>query len=1066
MTHSITIDARFVAEHETFLRRLGRSLVGDGADDAVQDAWLGALEAPPRRDPRGYLVTVLRNRALRLRGRERARGAIEAAAARGERLEDVVERRLAVQEELARALRALPDAQRTALYLRFHEDLTPTEIAARAGESLATVKSRLSRGLAALRAELDARSNGDQREWLTALAPITTGATRRWCGLSRTAQVGGLATVTALVLVGLAARTWRLTESPSGRAAVAGLPAAAAGGATASESAPSSPALRAGSAVHRAQPSLAESRTAQQSAVASAEEIGSCAVSFELVDATGAPIVGAEASFTNEALRNDSAFETFGYVVDPMPATVTAITDSEGRARVTLASHPLIDWSLEVRAEGYGRALHDLDSIELGVDVDLGRLVVAPAATIVATILHSDGSAAPPELRAWLRLEALAASDQPTVEFHQYLPLQAGVAVFDGLPAGRYSVSRHASIPLAPARREVVVAAGETAEVTLVLSEAPLLDVVWASAEGRYRTRPPVGALRLFTANGVPVAPAPRASVVPSDHWAVSEAGPFVVEFDAPGWRPVRREDVQRGEFARLQVEPLSGVRLFVEDATGAPIASGVRVGRLKEYGPGRAGGTVLHAEPMHWHRAPLASGTFFALPPGSERLRLGGPWWHEVEVSVAALTLGEVRDVHVLLEPARRIRGRIVDDFGASVPFARVQLLELAAVSDGASSPIAMPKASNFERADVRRERDFLYANASGRFELGCEIGGALLVRAWHPDAASAPWPVGAAHSSHARRLDTQRLQGAEFAVPANRGIGGEVFDIELDLTRRVTVAGRLTTWTPTTGGFDLVLTPLHGAGPAGPFSIERSAACTPDTEGRFSFDRLAPGPYRLHARVGVQPYERMTLMRATPFVAEFEVPVMGLADLEVTPNCALPEWVPFDVQCVGELHGPLVVSAVEIDASGDVDPASKRWARIDPGQSARIPLEPRGLWRLTVFDERDHWALEQEVRRDEPCASIPIRLDLATGTVRLVDHLGAPVPEEMLVPIPAGRDFLEGRYHFTRLSNLEGILELCLPRGDVELSATKWPNRVPVARGALSWPPPPGTTIVMPGS
>jgi len=41
-----------------------------------------------------------------------------------------------VQEELARALRALPDAQRTALYLRYHEDLTPNTIAARTGASL------------------------------------------------------------------------------------------------------------------------------------------------------------------------------------------------------------------------------------------------------------------------------------------------------------------------------------------------------------------------------------------------------------------------------------------------------------------------------------------------------------------------------------------------------------------------------------------------------------------------------------------------------------------------------------------------------------------------------------------------------------------------------------------------------------------------------------------------------------------------------------------------------------------------------------------------------------------
>jgi DNA-directed RNA polymerase specialized sigma24 family protein len=52
MTDAITIDAHFVDGHEAFLRRLARGLVGDAAEDTVQDAWLSALERPPRREPR------------------------------------------------------------------------------------------------------------------------------------------------------------------------------------------------------------------------------------------------------------------------------------------------------------------------------------------------------------------------------------------------------------------------------------------------------------------------------------------------------------------------------------------------------------------------------------------------------------------------------------------------------------------------------------------------------------------------------------------------------------------------------------------------------------------------------------------------------------------------------------------------------------------------------------------------------------------------------------------------------------------------------------------------------
>jgi RNA polymerase sigma-70 factor (ECF subfamily) len=49
-------------------------------------------------------------------------------------------------------LAGLPEAQRTALVLRYQEDLTPEEIAAALNSPLATVKSQLQRGLKLLRA--------------------------------------------------------------------------------------------------------------------------------------------------------------------------------------------------------------------------------------------------------------------------------------------------------------------------------------------------------------------------------------------------------------------------------------------------------------------------------------------------------------------------------------------------------------------------------------------------------------------------------------------------------------------------------------------------------------------------------------------------------------------------------------------------------------------------------------------------------------------------------------------------------------------------------------------------
>ena len=53
--------------------------------------------------------------------------------------------------ELTRALGQLSDAHREVLVLRFHEELSLEEIATVTGAPLSTVKSRLYRGLAALK---------------------------------------------------------------------------------------------------------------------------------------------------------------------------------------------------------------------------------------------------------------------------------------------------------------------------------------------------------------------------------------------------------------------------------------------------------------------------------------------------------------------------------------------------------------------------------------------------------------------------------------------------------------------------------------------------------------------------------------------------------------------------------------------------------------------------------------------------------------------------------------------------------------------------------------------------
>ena len=65
------------------------------------------------------------------------------------------------RDQLARGFRRLPADQRSALVLRFYLDLPLSEVALSLGLPEGTVKSRIHRGLSALRAalEADARSS-------------------------------------------------------------------------------------------------------------------------------------------------------------------------------------------------------------------------------------------------------------------------------------------------------------------------------------------------------------------------------------------------------------------------------------------------------------------------------------------------------------------------------------------------------------------------------------------------------------------------------------------------------------------------------------------------------------------------------------------------------------------------------------------------------------------------------------------------------------------------------------------------------------------------------------------
>lgn len=149
-----------LAANDRWLRDLARRLVRDPARaaDAVQETWLSwtksGAEGPPHR---GWLRSVLHNAITQIVRSDSRRQRREFASPRFPPLErgasSIVER-LESQRAVIDAVVALEEPYRTVILLRFYESLPPRAIASRLAIPVATVKTRLARGLDRLRESL------------------------------------------------------------------------------------------------------------------------------------------------------------------------------------------------------------------------------------------------------------------------------------------------------------------------------------------------------------------------------------------------------------------------------------------------------------------------------------------------------------------------------------------------------------------------------------------------------------------------------------------------------------------------------------------------------------------------------------------------------------------------------------------------------------------------------------------------------------------------------------------------------------------------------------------------
>ncbi len=132
------------------------------AEDVLQDVFMQLWRHPASFDARRgslrpWLAVIARHRAIdSLRKRRLQTDLEDVVVALETDLEATVERARTV-ERVRATLHLMPDNQRKALEMAFFEGMTHTEIAAKTGEPLGTVKTRIRTALLALRRALSPR---------------------------------------------------------------------------------------------------------------------------------------------------------------------------------------------------------------------------------------------------------------------------------------------------------------------------------------------------------------------------------------------------------------------------------------------------------------------------------------------------------------------------------------------------------------------------------------------------------------------------------------------------------------------------------------------------------------------------------------------------------------------------------------------------------------------------------------------------------------------------------------------------------------------------------------------
>jgi RNA polymerase sigma-70 factor, ECF subfamily len=165
MNHNEQAFAELMARYEISIRRFCTGMVGDSAlaADLAQDAFLKVWQHRARYQTknkfRAYLFTISRNACLNVLRRRSVLAMVGIEYLENQSSDPSVQDNpdmihAEMGEVMRVALAKLPEKQRSALLLRFVEDMHYYEIAQVIGRSMSTVRSRVHHGLKNLSAHL------------------------------------------------------------------------------------------------------------------------------------------------------------------------------------------------------------------------------------------------------------------------------------------------------------------------------------------------------------------------------------------------------------------------------------------------------------------------------------------------------------------------------------------------------------------------------------------------------------------------------------------------------------------------------------------------------------------------------------------------------------------------------------------------------------------------------------------------------------------------------------------------------------------------------------------------